>query len=403
MKILMLFQSPPLPPPRDLGSAKRNFPFFLENLKRHEVSVIAFGSKEEEALFRAEFGGVCRNICFVDRRRPRVVNGVRQVGNLLTGRSTFQETYHPEVQEAIDRFTREEAFDLIHSCFPFFGLYRFPAGVPRLTDTHNVEYDLVRRTLREDRRLLMKPVHYLNYHNTRHHEIACCRRFATVVTTTQRDLDMFRQNLPDTPMRVIQNGVDPMFFAYPATEPKPSAITFVGLMNWYPNQQAVLHFLDEIFPLIREEEPDATVSIVGANPPREIAARNGSHIEVTGWVTDVRPYMARGQVFVIPLLIGSGIRGKALEAMAMRRPIVSTTLGCAGIDLRHEESALFADTPRDFAAAVVRVFREPHLRERLVANALATVRAKHEWTAQGLLLEDAYRELVREHASTPRS
>jgi glycosyltransferase involved in cell wall biosynthesis len=98
---------------------------------------------------------------------------------------------------------------------------------------------------------------------------------------------------------------------------------------------------------------------VGKSPTRQLRARASENVIVTGFVDDVRPYMARAQVFVIPLLAGGGIRGKALEAMAMKRPIVTTTIGVEGIHLRHEESALFADTPDAFAKAVVRLFRDP--------------------------------------------
>jgi glycosyltransferase involved in cell wall biosynthesis len=104
--------------------------------------------------------------------------------------------------------------------------------------------------------------------------------------------------------------------------------------------------------------------------------------------------MARGQVFVIPLKAGGGIRGKALEAMAMKRPIVTTTIGVEGIYLRHEESALFADEPEAFANAVVRLLRDPGLRDRLASNAFATVQQSYNWEAKGRELNALLRSVV---------
>ena len=171
-------------------------------------------------------------------------------------------------------------------------------------------------------------------------------------------------------------------------------MVFVGLMSYLPNTHGILYFLDEIFPLILERAPDARILIVGAYPPKKLQRRASNNAIVTGWVDDVRPYFARGQVFVIPLLIGGGIRGKALEAMAMRRPIVTTTLGCEGINLKHEESALFADTPKDFADAVVRLFNEPGLRNRLTDKAYQNVVEGYSWESNGLAFESVYQSLV---------
>jgi len=142
-------------------------------------------------------------------------------------------------------------------------------------------------------------------------------------------------------------------------------------------------------------EPQARICVVGKSPTRQLRARASENVIVTGFVEDVRPYMGRAQVFVIPLLAGGGIRGKALEAMAMKRPIVTTTIGVEGIHLRHEHSALFADTPDAFAKAVVRLFRDPGLRERLAENAFATAQSSYNWEAKGKELDGLLRSVVQ--------
>ena len=128
-------------------------------------------------------------------------------------------------------------------------------------------------------------------------------------------------------------------------------------MSYYPNEQAIRWFLDSIFPRIRRHIPDARLVVAGMSPPRWLTARAG-HVEVTGWVEDIRPFLKRASVVIAPLLIGGGTRVKILEAQAMRRPVVSTTLGAEGLGLRDGESILLADDADAFAARVI----DPHRR-----------------------------------------
>lgn len=392
MKILMIFQTAPYPP--DLGPAKRNFPFMLENLKRHEVSVLAFGTPEQEQRLRDAYGHVLKRIVFVNNNRPRVVNFLLRIWLLLTGRSSFKRFYSRKMQKAIDAIVEEESFDLIHCCTTILGYHKLPSGIPLVGDTHNVEHDAVYRAYLQTKNLL-KPYYYLEYTRLKREELECCAPFDVMVTTTKSDHDKFRVLLPEKPMHVVSNGVDPAFFADQRVEEEPNTMVFTGLMSYYPNNHGIAFFLDEIFPLIVKEVPDAKLYVVGAAPPLKLQRRAAPNIIVTGFVPDVRPYFARSQVFVIPLKIGGGIRGKALEAMAMRRPIVTTTLGCEGINLKHEESALFADTPEEFAAAVVRLFRTPDLRKRLTAKAHENVLHGYSWEVNGLELEKVYQSTLK--------
>jgi glycosyltransferase involved in cell wall biosynthesis len=165
-------------------------------------------------------------------------------------------------------------------------------------------------------------------------------------------------------------------------------------MDFYPNRHGITLFLDEVFPRILQQIPDARIYVVGTNPPGDIRRRASSNVIVTGFVEDVRPYMAKGEVYIIPLWIGGGIRGKALEAMAMKKPIVTTNVGCESIQLKHEESALFADTAEEFARAVVRLFNDKSLREKLALQAHANVLRFYDWSKQGEALNKVFEMLL---------
>lgn len=399
----MIFPYAPLPPPFDLGGTKRNLPFLQENIKRHEISVLSYGTREEEDRCKENIGSACKSIRFVDRRRPRILNGLEQLWLLATGRSTFRQMYRSKMQRQIDETVSVERFDLIHCCTQLLGYFRTPKNIPIISDTHEVTYDLLYRTYKNTHNLVWKVINYLGYRFGKREEIKLCKRFDAIIATTTRDYEIFRRDLPDQDIFVINNGVDPGFIAFKQVEPEPRTMVFTGKMSFYPNNHGILYFIDEVLLLILSEVPDARLFVVGTSPSRELRKRASPQVEVTGFVEDVRPYIARSEVFIIPLLIGGGIRGKALEAMAMKKPIVTTSVGCEGINLKHEDSALFADTPRDFSAAVLRLFRDGDLRSRLAEKAYANIINGYNWKAKGKELDRVYQEVVRRKRSRSSS
>jgi glycosyltransferase involved in cell wall biosynthesis len=156
----------------------------------------------------------------------------------------------------------------------------------------------------------------------------------------------------------------------------------VGLLQYLPNADAARFMASEILPRVQRALPEATLDIVGGRPPDDLAAlgrRPG--VQVPGFVDELQSYYRRASVLVVPLRAGSGVRQKIIEAMALGRPVVSTTLGAEGLGVRDGEHLLVADTPADFAAAVVRLCREPALVARLTGAARAFVEADHGLSA----------------------
>ncbi|HLP17683.1 MAG TPA: glycosyltransferase [Bacteroidota bacterium] len=387
MKILMVFPYAPLPPPHDLGGTKRNLPFFRELASRNDVTVLSYGTKSDEALFRAEYEALCTEIIFVNKKRPRIYHALEALWLLGTGRSTFRQLYRRAMQRALNRLGAHIRFDVVYCMTQAFGYFRFFKGTPVVSDAHNVESDIIFRTYQHAHNGFWKLFHYLAYRYGERDEKRNLRRFSAITATTERDAAIFRSWLPEQSISVIQNGVDAIFFSQLDITPEPHSLVFTGLMSYHPNDSGIQYFLDEILPRIIEKVPDTKITIVGKDPSSRLCARRSERVTVTGFVDDVRPFIARASVFIIPLKIGGGVRGKALEAMAMRTPIVTTTIGVEGINLTHEHSALFADTPEKFAAAVVRMFSDDALRFRLASNAFTTVAQENNWHAKGEALE----------------
>jgi glycosyltransferase involved in cell wall biosynthesis len=194
---------------------------------------------------------------------------------------------------------------------------------------------------------------------------------------------------------VVPNGVD---IAAPRVGGSPIAggpeLVFVGLLGYRPNADAVAQLIDRILPLVAREHPDVHLTIVGEGATPAMLAAAGPRVTFTGRVADVRPYVSAASAVVVPLRIGSGTRLKILEAMALARPVVTTSLGAEGLDLVDRQHALIADDPTGFATAVGRVLADPQLAGALGRNGRDLVERCFGWHDIGLGLVDAYRSLL---------
>ena len=387
MKVLMLFHSALYPPVS--GVIKRNLHMFQEAASRHEVSIIVQGEQDEQA-FREHFGHLFREMVCIPVKRSVLRARLQTIFYLLTGRSEARRLYLRKTQHVLDDMLARDHYDLVHLSTPFMFYYRFPEGTTIVCDTHNVEYDNIQRMYREAHSLFRRFFFLLIYRAIRRDEIRNLRKSNVIMATSERDASMFRKDLPEKSFVVVPNGVDDKNFSPWCQSTIPDSMVFTGLMEYYPNEQGVLYFMEKVFPLILLQVPSATISIVGAQPSIRVTRWASSKVEVTGYVEDVRPYLARAQVVIIPLWIGGGTRLKALEAVAMKKSIVSTSIGCEGISFTHGKDILIADTPETFAAAVVRLFRDPRLRESLAESAFANLLPSYRWEAIGEKLDEAY-------------
>jgi len=234
---------------------------------------------------------------------------------------------------------------------------------------------------------LMRQVWQSQSRKMRRFEGDALRRFDSVIAVSKRDGKALTE-LYDLPcVEVIDTGVDLDFYADspPIAPPAPDAgtIVFTGAMDWRANIDGIEYLMDEVWPLVLQGRPRANAVIVGRNPPPDLvttAKERGLAWEFTGFVDDIRPFVAAGHVYVIPLRVGSGTRIKAFEAMAMGRPVVSTTIGVEGLDVRDEEHLLLADSAPAFASAILRLFDESGLGDRLAGAARARVEERFSWS-----------------------
>ena len=378
MKVLHVL--PYVPVPLIYGGAIRCYHILRALALQHEVTVVAFGSKQDGERLLQHFHPLLKEVRTVDLPWINRYRRLTQLYALWSTQSFFSlSTSSQEMQETIDDLVAETEFDVVQFEFPIMAKYEIRCNAIRILDQHNVEYDNFRRMWMNSNSSLRQLHYFSEYSKIRREEIDVCRNQDIIFVTSERDRELLERDVRTTPKFIVPNGVDISYFTPSSVEPEPHSIVFTGRMNYVPNHDGMVFFLDEIFPLILREIPDAKLYIVGDQPPRRLSRRVAQNVTVTGFVHDVRDYIRRAAVYVVPLRAGGGTRLKVLEAMAMKKPIVSTRIGCEGIDVTHGDSLLMADDPDEFAAHVIALMRDEALRRTLSENGYALAQCKYDW------------------------
>jgi len=226
------------------------------------------------------------------------------------------------------------------------------------------------------------------------------RRYAGRVdhclVVSPREAGLLRRTHPEVPTSVVENGVDALAYRPLGEAEGGQGLLFVGRMQYAPNVDAVRYFCRRILPIVQRAVPETRLYVVGEQPPDLVTrlAATGP-VVVTGGVPDVRPYYQQSRIAIVPLRAGGGTRLKILEAMALGRPVVSTSIGCEGLSVRDREHLLIADTPARFADGVIELLRSPELRRTLAANARRLVESRYDWEIINGALRDFYRGVLR--------
>ncbi len=396
MSLRILFVTPYLPAPPDFGGASRMYHLIRETGRRHAVTTLSLiAPGDDPRVAEAALGRVVPvTVPLTARMAAAPAKRLVQLRSLVSLQSFQRRFYwYAAMQRAIERLIASEPFDVVQFEFSQMGAYRVSPGVPSILDIHNIEHDVLRRIAASGSpaRRLFNQIEYRKY---RREEIDAWRRMRRCVATSGGDAGIVSR-VTRQRVEVVPNGVDlDAFSRLPLDGADPRSLVFVGAMRYRPNADAARYFVEEILPRLRVMIPGVELTIVGADPPPDVVTLGElPGVRVTGTVPDVRPWMRKAGVVVVPLLSGGGTRLKILEAFAMGRPVVSTRIGVAGIEARDGEHLLLADQPEAFARAVTRLATEPGLRARLAEQAYALVRDRYQWSAAAERLEGVYQSV----------
>jgi glycosyltransferase involved in cell wall biosynthesis len=269
-------------------------------------------------------------------------------------------------------------YDLI-LCDGLYALANIPKStIPISLNCHNVEYIILQRYAQLERNVLKKYYARAESYLMRSAERDSCHRVASAMVCSQIDFEILRRLRPDLPVFVVPNVIDTDLIQPVEREHLRSTdpvLLFQGVMDWYPNRDAVEFFVRAILPQVRADCPDVKLIVAGRNPPNQFVKqfRSDRKIEFTGTVPDMRPYLAAATVVIVPLRLGGGTRIKILEACAASKPIVSTSVGAEGLDLEPGKEIIVADDPAEFARSVVNLLQHPARSEAVARSARAAV------------------------------
>ena len=318
---------------------------------------------------------------------------------LITGRPPELALYRsPELARIVRELVRDEPFDILQIEESILAHYAdlLPARsrTSKLLIFHDLHSVQAARAAGLEHALGMRMWRHLNGFCMRFYEPRIVRRFEKCVTVTEHDRQLLLAagSLPN--IDVVPNGVDTVELQPLAAADSPPAILFVGSMFYKPCEDGAIWLVREVLPLVRREFPAIDVWIVGKRPGPRVQQLAAEHVFVTGEVEDVTSYYQRATIALAPLRAGSGSRLKILEAMALGRPVVSTSIGAEGLHLEPERHLLVADSARDFAAAVVRLIKSPDVRRSLAEAAREFVEARYNWEMIAARQLQIYQEMT---------
>jgi len=394
----ILFVTEQYPYPLHDGGNLRTYHVLRGLAREHDVWLVSHQSREDPAAASAALEGMCRITTVPEPAVWRrtldslVKRGLRRHPLFVL------KNWSAPLLRAAESLLEEHPFDAIHFNMLDTACYALAHCWPQLKvfDSHNCLWTMAARASQNHcggpwRWILGREAAKL-----RETEQAVCRCMDQTLVCSAEDAALFRNLDATGSYAVVPNGVDTQYFRPNGSiGEEPGAVAFVGTMAYYPNEEAALHFCHHVMPLLKDCRPPLRLFLVGKDPPASVRAlHDGESIVVTGRVDDVRPYLERAQVVVVPLRTGGGTRLKILEAFSMGKAVVSTSLGAQGIPARGGKEILLADDPESFARQVRRLLASATLRTTLGQSAQRFVRERFDWGCVHDALLEAYRSLV---------
>ena len=406
----VLFLTQVLPWPLDAGAKMRAYYVLRHLAHSHQVTLVSFVRPEDPPEALEHLATFCGAVHTVPMVRSLALN-LRAGGKaVVTGQPLIIVRDEIAAMHALMRsLVTEQAFDVVHAdqtSMAQYGLYARDAAPrsqrPRAVfDVHNALFRIYAQMAQDETRPLWRAFYWRETRALRRYEQRLWSQFDAAVFVSDYDRVAVGAPAEDRPgLATIPICAAPGDKTLVPMHAQPQTVLHLGTMFWPPNVQGMLWFAREVWPIVARQEPEARLVIIGRRPPAEVEAlAEDPRIEVTGYVEDPTPYLADTAAFLVPLHAGAGMRVKIMDAWSWGTPVVTTTLGAEGIDVTDGEDALVADDVQGYAAAVLRLLREPALRQRLRENGHRQAQTAYNWEIRYKEWDRVYSEVLREQAT----
>ncbi len=420
----ILFLTQVLPFPLDAGPKIRAYYTLRYLAARHRVTLLSFVRDTDRPEAIDHLRSLCEAVYTVPITRSRMNDGWHFLRTLPTAvPALIARDERREMRVMVEELLASEPpVDVVHAdqlwMAPYALLSRRSKGTgirPRLVlDQHNAVFQIPRRLAQHESNPLKRAVLALEGIKLVGYERSICRQFDKVVWVTAEDRRALALegasatsivSEPPDISAVIPICVDVEAGALIPRRSDAYRVTFLGGLHWPPNAEGILWFTTHVWPEVSRRVPGARLTIIGKSPPQNLlrlktstTRSNGQRetsVEITGYVDNPVPYLEETAVFVVPLLAGGGMRVKIVEAWSRGLPIVSTPIGAEGVDTRHGENILLADSANAFVEAVVSIFRQPSLALQLGAGGRTTAERSYDWRVVYHAWDEVYESIPR--------
>lgn len=399
MKILYVCHRFPFPPKR--GGKIRPFNMISHMSRQHDVYVASLSRSDQESKEGRGLAVHCKQFIMAQVREPwQTLRMILRLPTLVP--STMGYFYSAELKAAINRLIEKEKFDLIFvHCSSVAQYVEHIESIPKILDYGDMDSQkwLVYAK--------MKPFplnigYWIEGVKLQREENRLAKRFDFCTCTTKAELDTLNGYNTGVATDWFPNGVDHVFFAPDDEEYDADTISFIGRMDYYPNQECMLDFCHNILPLLRKRRPAVKLVIVGAEPSADILKLSElPGVTVTGTVEDVRSYVRRSALMIAPLKIARGTQNKILEAMAMGVPVVCSKLAAGGIDAVDGEHFLAAETSEEYVSAVLRLIENPSERDKFARAGRERMLQNHHWPNSMSRLDNIVERCISQYKQLP--
>lgn len=368
--------------------------------KNHLVSLAAF-SREEDEKYVSSVEGYCHDLKLIPLPPKRSPLKTTKDFFFSPVPHYFLRVHDsPKMSKTIADMVAKDHYDFVIGEYSVMGqfIHKNPLLPPvrRIISVHECYYLARLKDYRFHKWGRKKLRELINLKGLKKYEFDMYSQADKVLTLTPQGRDELLAIRPDLDIAIVPHGVDVEHFSYSDPSEGEQSVVFVGNYLHYPNVDAVLYFHQEIWSKVKAICPKLKFIIVGKSPPLEIQdLTQDESITVTGRVDDVTPYIREGQIFICPVRLGGGFRGKILEAMAVGRPIVSTSLGAEGIPSKNGENIIIADDTEDFAVGIEKLLKDRDLYERIRQAGRKLVEEKYAWAKGVEVLEGILEEMIK--------
>ena len=401
MKILYLAHRLPYPPNK--GEKIRTFHQIQQLAKNHTIHLCSFVDDPDDLPHVSALRQYCASVEVIYRSQAPTVF---LAAAAFLRRSPFSVSlfYRKALAEKVLQKAARERFDCIIVSSSSMAQYAYQVpDIPKILDFIDVDSEKW-RLYAQHHSFLRSFVYRLEAQRLARYEETIARVFDHSIFSSEAESRLFQARASGRPVSAISNGVDLDHFAPSPIDSLAASrptVVFTGVMDYFPNVDAVAYFCRDIFPVVRRTVPDARFYIVGRNPTRQVRdLGKQTNVMVTGAVPDVRLYLAQARVAVAPVRLACGVQNKILEAMAMGVPVVGTAETFKGIAASEQDGVRIAGDSLSFARQVTTLLRDAAFSREAGLQARRYVERHHRWEDQGVKLEALLEEVVWRRADT---